>query len=122
MPLDYVEFAKVWKKEFPTLFDTKCMALAGDKIFGKTELQHLYYKCQNDKRLSNSIQFALDETKNGRFGHYSSISGQQHDAGYDAYMTGTVFACLAKYIEIGNVLSKEEPCKPIVELKELHEH
>ena len=55
LPQSYVEFAKVWKRAFPLLFDTKCMALAGDKIFGKTELQHLYYKCQNDKRLSNNI-------------------------------------------------------------------
>jgi hypothetical protein len=27
-----------------------------------------------------------------------------HEAGYDAYMTGVVFARFAKYIEIGNIL------------------
>ena len=71
MPRCYVDFARAWKYAFPTVFDTKCMALAGDKIFGKTELQHLYYKCQNDKRLSNNISFALDEARDGKFGIYS---------------------------------------------------
>jgi hypothetical protein len=29
-----------------------------------------------------------------------------HDAGYDAFMTGYVFMCISKYIEIGNIVNK----------------
>lgn len=29
---------------------------------------------------------------------------QSHDAGYDAYMTGVVFAILSKFIEIGEII------------------
>ena len=32
--------------------------------------------------------------------------GQAHEAGYDAYMTGVIFALHAKYLEIGCLLDK----------------
>jgi hypothetical protein len=32
--------------------------------------------------------------------------GQGHDAGFDAFMTGLVFATLSKFIEIGNIILK----------------
>lgn len=47
-----------------------------------------------DKKISNS------------FGAYVSNTGRRHDAGYDAYMTGIVFANLSKFIEIGNIVNK----------------
>lgn len=51
---------------------------------------------------------ALDKEKDARFGTYlgpkGTIDGQEHDAGFDSYMTGHIFACLTKYIEIGNVI------------------
>ena len=68
----------------------------------------------------NNIQFALDEARDNKFGVYAQIAGQQHDAGFDAYMTGTAFASLSKYVEVGNILNaKEEPNKQIEELKAL---
>lgn len=36
------------------------------------------------------------------------IEGQDHDAGYDSYMTGHIFASFAKYIEIGKVIGTLE--------------
>lgn len=33
------------------------------------------------------------------------MSGQLHDAGYDAFMTGYAFLCIAKYIEIGKIIA-----------------
>ena len=35
-------------------------------------------------------------------------SAQSHDAGYDAYMTGIVFASLSKFIEIGKIIGKHQ--------------
>jgi hypothetical protein len=32
------------------------------------------------------------------------MAKQSHDAGYDAYMTGLVFASLAKFIEVGEII------------------
>ena len=51
-----------------------------------------------DKKFSNSLQFVSQ---------FDSQQQQSHDAGYDAYMTGVVFATLAKYIEIGQIITKE---------------
>lgn len=46
--------------------------------------------------------FGFDSKADSKFGLYEkSGSAQEHDAGYDAYMTGHVFASLAKRLEIG---------------------
>ena len=38
-------------------------------------------------------------------------AGVAHDAGFDAYMTGLVFCCTTKYIEIGDLLKAAEERK-----------
>ena len=43
---------------------------------------------------------------NPKFGIYQQSGGQGHDAGFDAFMTGFVFASFSKYIEIGNIIGK----------------
>lgn len=48
--------------------------------------------------------FAYDEKASQQFGTYLKSGGQEHDAGFDAYMTGHVFAALGKRIEIGQLL------------------
>lgn len=43
---------------------------------------------------------------------YVANGGQGHDAGFDAFMTGMVFANLSKYIEIGKIVNKYTPKGP----------
>ena len=100
LPCSFVEFARQWKAQFPSVYDTKTLAGSAEE-FTKTALSHLFYRCRKDKRISNNLMFAYDEKADTRFGHYEANGGQEHDAGFDAYMTGHVFAALAKRIEIG---------------------
>lgn len=48
-----------------------------------------------------------DKGKDSKFGLYENIQ-QLHDAGYDAYMTGSVFLKMSKYIEIGKIIAGKE--------------
>jgi hypothetical protein len=41
------------------------------------------------------------------FSVYEQNGGQGHDAGFDSFMTGLVFATLAKFIEVGNIVNPE---------------
>jgi hypothetical protein len=41
------------------------------------------------------------------FALFEKNRGQGHDAGFDAFMTGLVFASFSKYIEIGNIIAPE---------------
>jgi hypothetical protein len=55
------------------------------------------------------VTIVLDRDKDPRFASYSDpksgvVEGQEHDAGYDSFMTGHIFACLGKYIEIGQTI------------------
>ena len=51
--------------------------------------------------------FACDEAASMKFMHYETTgAGQEHDAGFDAFMTGRVFAALSKRIEIGQLLEQ----------------
>lgn len=65
-----------------------------------------------DKKFSNSLQFTSQ---------FDTQQQQSHDAGYDAYMTGVVFATLAKYIEIGLIITNKEP-KPTGKKKQKAVH
>ena len=75
---------------------------------GKTDLNHMFYKCTHDKKLSNNLVFEFDEKRELSFGLYKQ-GGQAHDAGYDAYMTGHIFGCLAKWIQVRQII---EPYRP----------
>ena len=50
--------------------------------------------------------FEYDSLASAKFCHYLNNGGQEHDAGFDAYMTGHVFAALTKRIEIGQLLEQ----------------
>ena len=74
---------------------------------GKSDLQNLYRVCVKDKKYSNNLCFDADgAAEHPLFGLYEQSAGQGHDAGYDAYMTGLVFATLSKFIEIGKIVSR----------------
>jgi hypothetical protein len=64
-------------------------------------------KCEKEKKLKNNVGIAFDTNAAMIFGQYGldqTTSKQSHDAGYDAYMTGKVFICMSKYIEIGKIV------------------
>lgn len=74
---------------------------------GKYDLQYLYAKCTTDKKYNSHIGFEADcKDVHPQFSQYEKHGGQGHDAGFDSFMTGLVFATLSKYIEIGNIINK----------------
>ena len=78
LPSTYKEFANAWTKEFKAgTFDTKCLAKhiisgakeAKDRIFQKTQLQHVFDRCEGskkdglnhyNKRISNNLTISFD--------------------------------------------------------------
>ena len=79
LPPTYKEFAKLWTKEFPAgTFDSKCLARhimsiakeAKDRIFHKTQLLHVFERCEGTKkegeknhqhkRISNNLVIGFD--------------------------------------------------------------
>jgi poly(A)-specific ribonuclease len=112
LPETYEKFTNSMHKEFfATCYDTKVLQLHAGKM-GKSDLQYLYKKVTTDKRYRNNLTFEPDEeetdskSKNKLFSAYEENGGQGHDAGFDAFMTGMVFANLSKYIEIGRIVNK----------------
>ena len=99
LPPSYEQFAKLWRYHFPASYDTKSLASSAGE-FPRTALHYLYYRCQKDKRISNNLMFAFDKSASPKFASYEQTGGQEHDAGFDAYMTGHVFAAFCKRIEI----------------------
>lgn len=67
------------------------------KILTSTDLGGLFTKCKSHKSLKNLVKF---EFESNNFEWYKE-DGKSHEAGFDAYMTGVVFATLMKYWEIG---------------------
>ena len=63
------------------------------KIFTSTDLGGLYTKCKSHKSLKNLLSFEFECSD---FDKYLK-DGSAHEAGYDAYMTGVVFATLMKF-------------------------
>ena len=71
----------------------------------KSDLQYLYNCVTQNKKYNNNI-FVEPDPIHPAFNTYKQNGGQGHDAGFDSYMTGTIFATLAKFIEIGNIVNK----------------
>ena len=107
MPETYAEFTQNLSQEYlPNCFDTKVLSIYSGRM-GKSDLQHLYSKCTQDKKYNNHISFEADCKKtHPSFSVYEQNGGQGHDAGFDSFMTGLVFATLAKFIEVGNIVTK----------------
>jgi len=54
LPSTFNEFSIDVNNHFPRLYDTKVLSQEVGTM-GKTELNHLYYKCCNDKKFSNNL-------------------------------------------------------------------
>lgn len=65
-------------------------------------------KATTDKKYNNNLCFEADlKQQYPILSVYEQNGGQGHDAGFDAFMTGLVFATFAKFIEIGNIINKK---------------
>ena len=121
MPENFVEFCYEWRKRFPTLYDTKSVyfELTKDVRNNRSCLEDLYRKVNDDKLYNNNLTIKLDSEGHEDFGQYEDGNLKMHDAAFDAYMTGYVFAGLTKRIEIEQLLqsvpaTKEEEKKQSV--------
>ena len=59
MPPTFEEFSKLWMASFPLTFDTKSLAYI--QKFGRSDLDHLFYKMTTDKKYNNNLQFGFDK-------------------------------------------------------------
>ena len=65
-------------------------------LCSKTKLEHMAPHCLNMKKFNELLQFDFDLAHG--FTMYQGVQ-KLHEAGYDAYLTGIVFASMAKQIE-----------------------
>ena len=95
LPNTYAEFCKQVQQCWPVHFDTKVLAFEFSRHCERN-LQEVYNTCTNDKKLLNNVMFQYCPS-DPTFQTYETLK-QSHDAGYDAYMTGVVFATYLKSI------------------------
>ncbi|CAI2363076.1 unnamed protein product [Moneuplotes crassus] len=94
LPETYNEFCKTWRECFPMTYDTKLLSSYCYPI-KKTWLGHAYRQCLESDLLKGNLHFEFDTG----FERYNDET-QEHEAAYDAYMTGVLFASAAKFKEI----------------------
>ncbi|KAI9311552.1 ribonuclease H-like domain-containing protein [Dichotomocladium elegans] len=97
LPEQIHEFKQTALEMWPCIVDTKYLAEAHPllkRCFDTTSLLPLYNTIVEEMK-SSSIQI---EIAHG-YDRYAYDSNAQHEAGYDAYMTGTVFIGLFHYIK-----------------------
>ena len=58
-----------------------------------------------EEKFFNNLVIKFDEATDSEFNNYSENT-QHHDAGYDAYMTGFIFAMMTKRLEIESLLKQ----------------
>lgn len=107
LPPTYDEFVKSWNSMFHTTYDTKVISF-NSQYFGQTILGKIFDKCTKDKKLKDILKFRFD-LENG-FVNYegSDLLAHYHEAAYDAYMTGYVFAKILKYKEIDEIYQRKK--------------
>ena len=65
-------------------------------LFPKTDLNTMSSQVLQQKKFKQYMEFEFDLSH----GFTKYMSKQMlHEAGYDSYLTGVVFACMAKYLE-----------------------
>lgn len=93
-PETYEEFRKSWHAHFPLTYDTKLLC-SHAKGIKKTWLSEAYDQCLENEQLAGNLQFEYAP----KFKMYDE-EVQEHEAAYDAYMTGCIFATICKQAEI----------------------
>ncbi|EDV27909.1 uncharacterized protein TRIADDRAFT_52927 [Trichoplax adhaerens] len=89
---DYYEFKEIVNTAFPNLYDTKLMATTEPikTYFADSSLAAAEKRSQKEPFQNVSIEFCKEIDCKDFHEHY-------HDAGYDAYICGTVFARMLYY-------------------------
>ena len=92
LPDSLEEFIHNFSYYFPNIYDTKAMAECTG-MFTSTMLVGMSNKCFQDKKFKNYLEFEFDLAHG--FGKYISKTAL-HEAGYDSYITGVVYASIVK--------------------------
>ena len=93
-PESYDEFTRSWASNFPLTYDTKLLSSYCSAI-KKTWLKEAFDQCLEQPTLRENLKFEYHPD----FKMYDE-EVQEHEAAYDAFMTGVVFATIAKQKEI----------------------
>lgn len=99
LPPTFKEFSEAWNRVIPNIFDTKVLS-SKSEYFGKTILSKVFEKSQHDKKMKDILHFRFD-LENGFINYEGTeLLSHYHEAAYDAYMTGYVYAKILKFKEI----------------------
>lgn len=105
LPHDLEEFKAMVKCCLPRIVDTKLMASTHPfrEIIGNTSLDELR-KCLDKKPFTPAkVELAAE------FKRYENATEMYHEAGYDAYITGCLFATLSNHLG-----TLQDPMQPII--------
>lgn len=94
LPSSFDSLVKQWKQFKINLYDTKLIS-HHIKDFDKTALDSIFERIKMSQKFNEIAKFSFDTG----FDRYRQV-GKEHEAAYDAYMTGYVFATLVKHKEI----------------------
>ena len=94
LPCDYEEFKELAHYSFPKVLDTKYMCNAAPlrSVIDSSVLAHLIATIQKDPFKIPNIE--IEDDKEG----YTLASCKEHEAGYDAYITGVSFLAMWNYL------------------------
>ncbi|KAG2228303.1 hypothetical protein INT45_011095 [Circinella minor] len=106
LPEDVQEFKKLANQIFPHMIDTKYLTLTSPdlqvEIGSGTALENLRFETNQEKFKNPYVDMSIE------FPRY--LHDKEHEAGYDAYITGLVLLKLHSYLEIqANPPPPEEP-------------
>ncbi|ESL05358.1 hypothetical protein TRSC58_06996 [Trypanosoma rangeli SC58] len=97
LPMEYEEFKKQVHTLFPCIYDTKTLSKAMIFSIPRTSLhlQGLYKECcKLNEKSKTSVRFYSPPGFHLYDERCVGSGGKAHEAGYDAYMTGIVFAII----------------------------
>lgn len=102
LPENYVDTKALIRRHFPVVYDTKIVATECATPWNNdvTTLSSLYQKVVKGS-LERTITVVSDTTSND-----PAHQDQEHEAAYDAYMTGGIFIGLCKFIQDNSIPSE----------------
>ncbi|XP_022666661.1 poly(A)-specific ribonuclease PARN-like [Varroa jacobsoni] len=94
LPEKYVEFQALCNEIFPNLFDTKFMVQFGTlkQYFRGTRLIDVYNQIKNQQKIFSMPRVNVCD------GYGYADETREHEAGYDAWITGYIFAALSQFL------------------------